>query len=88
VVFALCGLIAVWYATIAASATYVAPGWLADPAAGHVGFGWETRMFVVGLGAIFGIATFGYLGLAAYLAVLIIRKVMIGYLVPLEEDRQ
>ena len=51
------------------------------------GLGWETRMFVIGLGATFGLATFGYLGLAAYLGVLICREVMTGYLV-LREDRQ
>jgi hypothetical protein len=51
------------------------------------GLGWETRMFVIGLGATFGLATFGYLGLAAYLGVLICREVMTGYLVLREEDR-
>jgi hypothetical protein len=45
-------------------------------------------MFVVGLAATFGLATFGYVGLAAYLGVLICRKVVTGYLVPREEDRQ
>ncbi len=52
------------------------------------GLGWETRLFVVGLAATFGLATFGYVGLAAYLGVLICRKVVTGYLVPREEDRQ
>ncbi len=52
------------------------------------GLGWESRMFVVGLAATFGLATFGYVGLAAYLGVLICRKVVTGYLVPKEEDRQ
>jgi hypothetical protein len=51
------------------------------------GLGWETRMFVVGLAATFGLATFGYVGLAAYLGVLICRMVVTGYLVPREEDR-
>ena len=50
--------------------------------------GWETRLFVAGLAATFGLATFGYLGLATYLGVLICRKVLIGYLVPREEDRR
>ena len=52
------------------------------------GLGWEARMFVVGLTATFGLATFGYVGLAAYLGVLICREVMTGYLVLREEDRQ
>ncbi len=52
------------------------------------GLGWETRLFVVGLAATFGLATFGYVGLAAYLGVLICRKVVTGYLVLREEDRQ
>jgi hypothetical protein len=51
------------------------------------GLGWESRMFVVGLAATFGLATFGYVGLAAYLGVLICRMVVTGYLVPREEDR-
>ena len=50
--------------------------------------GWETRLFVAGLAATFGLATFGYLGLATYLGVLICRKVLIGYLMPREEDRR
>ncbi len=45
-------------------------------------------MFVVGLTATFGLATFGYVGLAAYLGVLICREVLTGYLVLREEDRQ
>ncbi len=63
-----------------------------DPAAAAptwgAGLGWETRMFLVGLAATFGLATFGYVGLAAYLGVLLCRKVMTGYLVLREEDRQ
>jgi hypothetical protein len=45
-------------------------------------------MFVAGLAAIFGIATFGYLGLAAYLGALVCRKVVIGYLIPGEDGRR
>jgi hypothetical protein len=52
------------------------------------GLGWESRMFAVGLAATFGLATFGYVGLAAYLGVLTCRMVVTGYLVPREEDRQ
>jgi hypothetical protein len=97
VVFAACAIVAIWYTsntaivtrtsatrpTAAAAATAVAatgPTWGA-------GLGWESRMFVVGLAATFGLATFGYVGLAAYLGVLICRKVVTGYLVPREEDR-
>lgn len=52
------------------------------------GIGWETRMFAAGLAATFGLATFGYLGLATYLGALICRKVVIGYLVPREEHHR
>jgi hypothetical protein len=95
VVFAACALVALWYASNTAivagpSATSRGAG---APAAGSgptwsTGLGWETRMFVVGLAATFGLATFGYVWLAAYLGVLICRKVVTGYLVPREEDRQ
>jgi hypothetical protein len=44
-------------------------------------------MFVVGSSPL-GLATFGYVGLAAYLGVLICREVMTGYLVLREEDRE
>ncbi|HEX9033471.1 MAG TPA: hypothetical protein VF834_16650 [Streptosporangiaceae bacterium] len=63
---------------------------LRDPASprtgGPAGAGWEARMFLPGLAAILGLATFGYLGLAAYLGVLICRKIMTGYLMLREED--
>jgi hypothetical protein len=114
IVFSLCAVLAIWYAsntaivTGSAAATGVAdgPGFGAPsegashrlgslPESGPVswvgwgaGLGWETRMFVIGLGATFGLATFGYLGLAAYLGVLICREVMTGYLVLREEERQ
>ena len=104
VVFSGCALVAIWYASVIASATTSA-GPAATSARGDhpdatpgdqpgrvatwgAGLGWETRMFLVGLAATFGLATFGYVGLAAYLGVLICRKVMTGYLVPREEDRQ
>jgi hypothetical protein len=74
-VFAACAVTAVWYAGIAAQPA---------PRAG-AGIGWEGRMFAIGLTAIFGLATFGYLGLAAYLGALICWTVANGYQVPKEE---
>ncbi len=58
------------------------------PVAGFLssGAGWEGRMFLAGLTAIFGIAAFGYVCLAAYLGLLIGRKAMTGYLTPEEND--
>lgn len=95
VVFAACGLVATWYASNTAIATRTGAtrtGAAAADTAGSgawgAGLGWEARMFVVGLAATFGLATFGYVGLAAYLGVLICRKVVTGYLVPREEDRR
>jgi hypothetical protein len=93
IVFSLCAVLAIWYASNTAIVTGHRLGSL--PGSGTLswvgwgaGLGWETRMFVIGLGATFGLATFGYLGLAAYLGVLICREVMTGYLVLLrEEDR-
>ena len=37
---------------------------------------------------VLGVATFGYLGLAAYLAALLGRKVVVGYLIGEEGQRQ
>lgn len=69
-VFALCGLTVVWYAGLATGE----PG-----GADHQGgLGWEGRLLIAGLAAIFGIATFGYVGLATYLAVLIGRRALAG----------
>jgi hypothetical protein len=92
IVFSLCAVLAIWYASNTAIVTGHRLGSL--PGSGTVswvgwgaGLGWETRMFVIGLGATFGLATFGYLGLAAYLGVLICREVLTGYLVLREEDR-
>jgi len=92
IVFSLCAVIAIWYTSNAAivsgsSAAGSEPGWSrpeAGPAAWvgwGAGLGWETRMFVIGFAATFGLATFGYLALAAYLGVLICREAMTGYLV-------
>jgi hypothetical protein len=80
VIFAACALIFIWYTgVISAAPTAFGQG---------ASIGWETRMFTIGLATTFGLATFGYVGLATYLGVLICRKVMTGYLVPREEDRQ
>ena len=116
VIFSVCALTFLWYASVTAEARAVA----VRQAAGHQAvarqagaggtaeaggvagesdivaasagpgprIGWETRLFVAGLAATFGLATFGYLGLATYLGVLICRKVLIGYLIPREEDRR
>jgi len=70
VIFSACALTAVWYASVIAGA----------PRMAAVGIGWEGRMFVIGLTATFGIATFGYVGLAAYLGALVGRTVVSGYL--------
>ncbi|MDR2983287.1 MAG: hypothetical protein LBV34_00465 [Nocardiopsaceae bacterium] len=104
IVFSLCAILAIWYVSNTALVTgnqstrpdedagaateseprLVPASWVGWGA----GLGWETRMFVIGLTTTFGLATFGYLGLAAYLGVLICREVMTGYLVFREEDRQ
>jgi hypothetical protein len=64
VVFILCALTAAWYAGLAAQ-----PG-------GPPGIGWEVRLTLTGLAAVFGIATVGYVVLATYLAVLIGRRAL------------
>jgi hypothetical protein len=74
-IFAACAVTSVWYASIAAQPA---------PRA-SAGIGWEGRMFAIGLTAIFGLATFGYLWLAAYLGALICWTVVNGYQVPKEE---
>jgi hypothetical protein len=91
VIFSLCALTLLWYASITAEARQggaLAGKPRAVSADPGPRIGWETRLFVVGLAATFGLATVGYLGLATYLGVLICRKVLIGYLIPREEDRR
>jgi len=92
VVFSACAVILVWYAGIIAGAGEVTAGQAAggagEPAthadSGRTGsarsefLGWETRMFTVGLAGAMGLAVFGYLGLSAYLGVLICRRFMTG----------
>jgi hypothetical protein len=80
VIYSACALIFLWYTSV-----------IAEKIAGSgpgTSIGWETRMFAIGLAATFGLGTFGYVGLATYLGVLICRKVMTGYPAPREEDRQ
>lgn len=74
-VFAACSMTAVWYASLAASRR-------------TEGIGWEGRVGVVGLAGMFGIATFGYLGLTVCLGTLIGRKAVIDYLRQEEDQRQ
>jgi putative intracellular protease/amidase len=98
-IFATISMIAVWYASLAAS-----PGTRTTARAKVLssrqeriskiirrradGPGWEARMWVAGLTGMFGVAAFGYLGLAAYLAALMGRKAVIGYLLPPDDQPQ
>jgi hypothetical protein len=98
-VFATCSMTAVWYAGLAAvpprnagTRTKVLTSRQARvrqivlrPADG---MGWEARVCLSCLTAMLGVATFGYLGLAAYLAALMGRKVVVGYLIGEEDQRQ
>ena len=56
----------------------------AEPVERGTAMGWEGRMLFVGLTAAMGLATFAYLALAAYLAVLICTKVAASCLTPEE----
>jgi hypothetical protein len=97
-VFATCSMTAIWYASVVASRARAAPDTTTPPrrktrvsqimARRTEGIGWEGRIGVVGLAGMFGIATFGYLGLTACLGVLIGRKVFIDYLRQGEDQRQ
>jgi hypothetical protein len=82
-VFAACALTFVWYAGLISSAARAGQAGVAGQAAG-----WETRMFFIGIAATLGLPSFGYVGLAAYLGVLIYRKVTIGYLMPIQDGRR
>jgi hypothetical protein len=84
VVFAAVAMTFLWYASLTAQAS-LAPAARGQPGAAA---GWESRLFAVGLAATFGLARFGYLGLATYLGVLICRKIMAGYLIAWEEDHR
>jgi hypothetical protein len=97
-VFATCSMIAIWYASVVASQLRATPDTpipsrrktrvIQIMARRPQGIGWEGRISVVGVAGIFGIATFGYLGLTACLGALIGRKVFIDYLRQEEDRRQ
>jgi len=97
-VFATCSMTAIWYASLVASRALPAPDTTAPSrrknrviqimARRTEGIGWEGRISVVGLAGMFGIATFGYLGLTACLGALIARKVFTDYLRQGEDQRQ
>lgn len=78
-IYAACAMTALWYASLAAGGR--TPSRTA-------GLGWEGRLFLTGLAVTFGLGTFGYLGLAAYLGVLLLRQAATAYLTPVEDDRQ
>jgi Family of unknown function (DUF5941) len=69
VTFGVCALIALYYLAYAGQE---------DPAA-RPGLGWEGRMLAAGVAAMLGIATFGYLVLAAYLVVQIRSRLRASY---------
>jgi hypothetical protein len=83
-VFAACSLTYVWYAGLTGSAAAQA----AHPGTAGQAAGWETRLLIIGVAAMLGLPSFGYVGLAAYLGVLIYRKVTIGYLMPRQDGSQ
>jgi hypothetical protein len=70
ITFAVCGLIALYYAVAVGPVSLAdsgrPDGAEQDPAA-RPGLGWEGRMLAAGIPAMLGIATFGYLVFAAYL---------------------
>jgi Family of unknown function (DUF5941) len=72
--YALCAVIALWY-----TAAGPRPAGQREPVA-RSGLGWEGRMLVAGLAAMLGIATFGYVVFAAYLAVLSYSRIRASYL--------
>jgi hypothetical protein len=75
VTFTLCGLVALHYVELAGR------GWPDAGQASDTRLGWEGRMFIVGLGAMIGIAMIAYLALSAYLVVLVGAKILTSRLV-------
>lgn len=75
VTFALCLAVAAWYADLASCGV-------------GSGLGWEGRMLVVGLGAVVGLETFAYLGLTAYLGVLIGKRFRPSWVAVVEGERR
>ncbi|HVB43227.1 MAG TPA: hypothetical protein VNF47_11040 [Streptosporangiaceae bacterium] len=95
VIFAACSLTAIWHASLAGSAPAAAeaPADRKEQVARIIsrpadGIGWEARMFAVAIAGMLGLAAFGYLGVTAYLGVLIGRKAVAGSLLPTEDVRQ
>ncbi|HUD39752.1 MAG TPA: hypothetical protein VMR14_22840 [Streptosporangiaceae bacterium] len=97
-VFATCSMTAVWYAGLAAAPPRNAGARTKVLTSRQArvrqivlrpadGIGGEARICVVCLTAALGVATFGYLGLAAYLAALMCRKAVVGYLIGEEDQR-
>jgi len=70
VTFTLCGLVALHYVELAGR------GWPDAGQAPDTRLGWEGRIFIVGLGAMIGIAMIAYLALSAYLVVLVCVKIL------------
>ncbi len=79
VTFAVCALTALRYVELATRGR--PPGWHPP----DTRLGWEGRMLVAGLGAMLGIATIGYLVLAAYLVALVCREAAASYLAARDE---
>ncbi|MDA8320050.1 MAG: hypothetical protein M0030_09640 [Actinomycetota bacterium] len=96
IIFALCALTGIWYLSLAVDPreapgvvrAVTGPGPARRAGVLTAGIGWEGRMFLAGLAAIFGIASFGYLVLAAYLGLLIGRRVLAGRQRAGEDDRR
>jgi hypothetical protein len=98
IVFAACALTGLWYVSLAArgqSADTVAAAaadtvGLTSARGAWTGAGWEVRLFLTGLAVTFGLGTFGYVGLAAYVGVLLVRQAANRhrYLTLVEDDRQ
>ncbi len=86
IIFAACALTALWYAGLAAGGTAATGGGRARTIA--TGAGWEVRLLVTGLAVTFGLGTVGYVGLAAYLGVLLCRQAATRHLTRTEDDRQ
>jgi hypothetical protein len=74
VTFTVCAVTALRYVELATRAR--PPGWHPP----DTRLGWEGRMLVAGLGAMFGIAIVGYLVLTAYLVALVGQEAAAGYL--------